>query len=80
MSFKFICESLFSKFKPFNIQNVVSANNFHTTAIAGGKINRFKDRTSMLRTVPKKEDGTIGERSLDIDSVAQGFDLYRICL
>lgn len=79
MSFKFICEGLFSKLNTFNTQNVVSsANNFHTTVITAFKINRFKDQTSMLRTVGKKRIAIRGEDSFDMDSPPQGFDLYRV--
>lgn len=70
MSFKLICESLFTKLNPIHLKNVSSyASNFHTSAIAAGKINRMKDRTAMLRTVVKKEDGIRGETSVDLDSV-----------
>lgn len=76
MSFKLICERLFLKINPVGLQNVTSlANNFHTSAIAAGKINRMKDRTAMLRTVVKKEDGTIGEKSVDLDSIMQRYVL-----
>lgn len=74
MSLKLICEGLISKFKPINLQNVMSTTrNLHTTAIASGKINRMRDRTTMLRTVVKKGDGTVGEKSIDLDSVIEKF-------
>lgn len=71
MSFKLICENIFTKLKPLNLKNVITSttNSIHTSAIASGKINRMKDRTALLRTVVKKEEGTRGEKSLDLDSV-----------
>lgn len=70
MSFKLICENLFTKLKPINLKNVASpSNSIYTSAIACGKINRMKDRTALLRTVVKKEEGTRGEQSVDLDSV-----------
>lgn len=73
MSFKLICESLFSKLNPTSLKNVTGASNFHTSAIVAGKINRMKDRTAMLRTVVKKEDGVRGAESVDLDSVIQRY-------
>lgn len=67
MSFKFVCESLFSKLKPINVKNVISANQFHTTPACESKINRMRSRKEMLQTVVKKEDGTQGSQSVDID-------------
>lgn len=79
MSLKLICERLFPKLNSIGLKNVTPlANNFHTSAIAAGKINRMKDRTAMLRTVVKKEDGTIGEKSVDLDSIIQRFALLII--
>lgn len=76
MSFKLICESLFSKINPICLRNVTSGvSNIHTSAVAAGKINRMKDRTAMLRTVVKKEDGTKGETSVDLDSVIQRYGM-----
>lgn len=74
MSLKLICGGLASKFQALSLKNVVlPAANFHTTAIASGKINRMRDRTSMLRTVVKKGDGTVGEKSVDLDNLIQRF-------
>lgn len=74
MSFKLICESLFTKLNSVSLKNVTSgASNFHTSAVAAGKINRMKDRTALLRTVVKKEDGIKGETSVDLDSVIQRY-------
>lgn len=74
MSLKLICGSLIPKFQALNLKNVVlPATNIHTTAIASGKINRMRDRTSMLRTVVKKGDGTVGEKSVDLDNLIQRF-------
>lgn len=79
MSLKLVCENLFSKLKPIKLKHVTtSTSNFHTTAIAAGKINRMKDRTAMLRTVVKKEDGTRGEKSVDVDSLISRFVLHWI--
>ena len=58
------------------MKNVTSGvSNIHTSAVAAGKINRMKDRTAMLRTVVKKEDGTKGETSVDLDSVIQRYGM-----
>lgn len=74
MSLKLICGGLASKFQALSLKNVVlPAVNLHTTAIASGKINRMKDRTSMLRTVVKKGDGAVGEKSVDLDNIIQRF-------
>lgn len=74
MSLKLICGGLASKFQALNLKNVVlPAASLHTTAIASGKINRMKDRTTMLRTVVKKGDGTVGEKSEDLDSLIRRF-------
>lgn len=74
MSLKLFCSSLIPKFQALHLKNVVQpAVNMHTTAIASGKINRMKDRTSMLRTVVKKGDGTTGEKSVDLDNLIQRF-------
>lgn len=74
MSLKLICGGLISKFQALNVKNVVlPTKNLHTTAIASGKINRMKDRTSMLRTVVKKGDGAVGEKSVDLDNIIQKF-------
>lgn len=52
MSLKLVCANLFSKLIPINLKHAAaSTNNFHTTAIAAGKINRMKDRKEMMRTV-----------------------------
>lgn len=76
MSLKLICGSLFTKLNPISMKNVISISRFHTSAMAAGKINRFKDRTAMLRTVNKKDDGVLGEHSMDIDSVTERFVSY----
>lgn len=74
MSLKLICGNLIPKFQLLNLKNVMPPTlNLHTTAIASGKINRMKDRTSMLRTVIKKGDGTVGEKSVDLDSIIEKF-------
>lgn len=77
MSFKFICENLCSKLKAINLKNVTTlpVNSLHTSAVAAGKINRMKDRKSLMRTVVKKDDGTQGERSVDVDSIVKRFAL-----
>ncbi|XP_031628296.1 28S ribosomal protein S11, mitochondrial [Contarinia nasturtii] len=67
MSFKLICGGLVSKLSQLSLTHV---NNFHTTAIAAGKINRMKDRKSMLKTVLKKSDGVQSSSTADIDSIA----------
>lgn len=72
MFLKTICTDLVSKLSATTFQNAVSAPmNFHKSAVVAGKINRMKDRTAMLRTVVKKEDGTVGEKTIDIDSFGQ---------
>lgn len=74
MSLRLVCGGLALKFQALNLKNVVlPAVNLHTTAIAPGKINRMKDRTSMLRTVVKKGDGAVGEKSVDLDNLIQRF-------
>lgn len=84
MSLKLICGGLISKFQTLNIKNVVvPATSLHTTAIASGKINRMKDRTTMLRTVVKKGDGAVGETSVDLDNIIKRFVLnihQKFCL
>lgn len=70
MSLKLLCEGVFSKLSQLSLKNV---NGFHTSAIAAGKINRMKDRKSMLKTVGKKTDGTEGADVADIDSISPGF-------
>lgn len=81
MSLKLICENLFSKLKPLNLKNVaVSTSHFHTTPVSAGKINRMKDRTALLRTVVKKDDGTRGEKSVDVDSLIATYVFVLILL
>lgn len=81
MSLKLICGNLLPKFQLFSLNNVMQPTlNLHTTAIASGKINRMKDRTAMLKTVVKKGDGTVGERSVDLDSLVERYgETYIIC-
>lgn len=79
MSLKLICGNLIPKFQSFGLKNVIlptlnlKFNHLHTSAIASGKINRMKDRTAMLRTVVKKGEGTVGEESVDLDSVIEEY-------
>lgn len=74
MSFRLICEHLFSKLNQTKLKSVTScASSFHTSAVAAGKINRMKDRTALLRTIVKKEDGIRGTESVDLDSVIQRY-------
>lgn len=80
MSLKLICENFFTKLKPINLKNVVSmSNGIHTSAIASGKINRMKDRTALLRTVVRKDDGTRGEETVDLDSTIKRFAISFPC-
>lgn len=74
MSFRLICEHLFSKLNQTKLKSVTScASSFHTSTVAAGKINRMKDRTALLRTIVKKEDGIRGTESVDLDSVIQRY-------
>lgn len=69
MSLKIFCSNILSKIVASQSQNVFASSSLHTSSRLSGKINRMKDRTAMLRTVVKKEDGTLGERTLDVDSL-----------
>lgn len=72
MYFKLICENLFSKLN--QTKSVTScASGFHSSAVLAGKINRMKDRTALLRTTIKKEDGIKGTESVDLDSVIERY-------
>lgn len=70
MSVKTFCGTFFNKFLAINAKNIY-AKNIHTSAIACGKINRMRSRSEMLKTVVKKEDGTRGENSEDIDRLTR---------
>lgn len=69
MSLRIICGNLIPKLIPFVPRNVVSAMEFHTSFALAGKINRIRSRSEMLKTVPKKEDGTADANTVDVDVI-----------
>lgn len=64
MSLKTIFSSIISKTTRNVIQNQRYAG-LHTSAI----LNKAEDRKEMLASMPAKDEGTVGEKSVDIDTL-----------
>lgn len=65
MSLKTLLPTFLYNFKKLNIVQTQHLSKLHT----GNCLQKAEDRKEMLASLPAKDEGTAGERSVDIDTL-----------